>query len=96
MSNRNVSKQVSFRLPQTEYDQLQASADRANQTISELARTKITSSNRTETLQDELRQLEARLTKKLFLLNCAISGLDKDGVKAASQLYDQLLNERRQ
>ena len=96
MAKTTATKQISFRIPINQYEQLQALADRANQTISELSRAKITSSNRAETLQDELRQLESRLTRKMFLLNCAIAGLDRDGIKAANQRYNLLLTEGRQ
>jgi hypothetical protein len=93
-SMANPTKQVSFRLPLDEYERLQQSAKHENQTVSEMARNRIASTNRTTSLQDELRQLEARLVRKFFVMSCVIANLDRIEAKAANVRYNQLLRER--
>jgi hypothetical protein len=94
MPKSNPTKQVSFRLPLDEYDELLQNANNENKTVSELARNRIASTNRTASLQDELRQLEARLVRKFFVMSCAIANLDRIEAKAANVRYNQLLRER--
>jgi hypothetical protein len=90
----NPTKQVSFRLPLDEYERLQQSAKHENQTVSEMARNRVAAANRVVSLQDELRQLEARLVRKFFLISCATANLEQDQAKAANKRYNQLLSER--
>lgn len=91
MAKSNPTKQVSFRLPLSEYERLAERASCEDKTVSELARTTVAEANRAVSLRDEIRQLEARLVRKVFLISCAIANLNRDEAKDANKRYNELL-----
>jgi hypothetical protein len=94
MLRKTETKQVSFRLPMNEYEVLENSAKREHKNLSEYARNMISSSNRAISIQDQLNQLEIRLTRKLFFIQCAIAGLDKDDIREVKTQYKKLMSEK--
>jgi hypothetical protein len=91
MSKSEKSVGVSFRIPYTEHALLSKDAEARNVALSDVLRERLKASQREIEMDDALRQLEQRMLRKVFILTCAINGLDSEQAKVANERYKGLM-----
>jgi len=90
MRNNNSqqgSKQLSFRLPPEEYDELKSAAEHKGISLSDEAKIRLKTARNSLSTQELLRMTEARLKSLIFNMTCAVAGINDNEIIDAEKRF---------
>ncbi|WP_282146151.1 plasmid mobilization protein [Alteromonas stellipolaris] len=94
--NNPATKTLNFRATEYDAERFQAQALLRDMSFSDYAREALLNFDRYQNFEDLLTALEARLIKRLFVLNSAIAGLSDAEIVESSNRYKELLKRKGQ
>lgn len=94
--NNPATKTLNFRATEYDAERFKAQALLRDMSFSDYAREALLNFDRYQNFEDLLTALEARLIKRLFVLNSAIAGLSDAEIVESSNRYKELLRRKGQ
>lgn len=90
--SQNATKPVTVRLSMRDFHILARDAERNNTSIAEMMRIAWASYQQQENINDQLRELEQRMTKRTFEIVVAVAGLDEQERTQAMNKFKRQLS----